>query len=683
MKVTDFHSTFTESHHRNAKRQADRNRTPSVLEEEGLIKHTRRLAAEPLKIDELIMFRKLVRSWLRVYAMAEGRLKNEQYSAFYIEDVREGIKKGQGVIKWWDGTTSKGCGYRWYSELRPILQRLLSIFWASLTLVVIAVQVKTLLVTMKIVDAVSIKIFTSGWQPLVIAGCTYITLGYAFFILTWATKRLMAGRGNLLVRGRNTSALSLSYYAQFSISVSAPLAYYTLQFLFPRMQAGETSGPGVKTAFYEAYGSKVQAFGATSVFSLVVPVILTLFVLLQVCGIYNRMLRVTGLSWLSFDTDIKVSDGTHSDISLGKKILMDRRTVIEDAIKYKAQKENRKRSLFVSSSSHAVDAGNGNSVTEVAAKVNEEESRSGWGVVFNRTFNAWTDGSFREPLISNLDCEKNDEEAMLESEDEEIAKMANEVWDTHARQISEDDRQYQDTVTAVEGDRKREYTFIPEEDDFAKSHNIQSREEESEGQKQQKDPSLPDWVEDSTKAKEKIEQKGICPKEDSRTVMGESSGAVDDLMKLVGSSETPGPMAEASRGHQILEGLELHSWVEKFTSSGRSGLWRRRWFVFNKSTGNLEYYRYTGKEKKAKLLQKDGQVPDEAQLKIDGLVDVRYIREVSQKSGEERRLNIDAGPKRKLKLRFASASEGNHWKEQLELWKEHQDQLHRKPQRAV
>ncbi len=83
------------------------------------------------------------------------------------------------------------------------------------------------------------------------------------------------------------------------------------------------------------------------------------------------------------------------------------------------------------------------------------------------------------------------------------------------------------------------------------------------------------------------------------------------------------------------------------------------------------------------MLQNDGQVPDEAQLKIDGLVDVRYIRELSQKSGEERRLNIDAGPKRKLKLRFASASEGSHWKEQLELWKEHQDQLHRKPQRAV
>ena len=35
--------------------------------------------------------------------------------------------------------------------------------------------------------------------------------------------------------------------------------------------------------------------------------------------------------------------------------------------------------------------------------------------------------------------------------------------------------------------------------------------------------------------------------------MGESSGAVDDLMKLVGSSEIPRPMAEASRGHQILE----------------------------------------------------------------------------------------------------------------------------------
>ena len=141
-------------------------------------------------------------------------------------------------------------------------------------------------------------------------------------------------------------------------------------------------------------------------------------------------------------------------------------------------------------------------------------------------------------------------------------------------------------------------------------------------------------------------------------MVGRGTIVVDDLVAHV----TP---AEAV----VAEGLELAGWVEKFS---RVKGWRLRWFRFNESSGNLEYYRFDGSAKEREAL---GMAPPpQAMLSIDGVIDLHYVAEVSLKPGEDRRLNIDAGPKRKFKLRFPSDPIGKHWCEQLLVWRDHHEQ---------
>ena len=62
------------------------------------------------------------------------------------------------------------------------------------------------------------------------------------------------------------------------------------------------------TAFFKAYGQKVEAVGGAGTFSLFFPLLMVILAVLQACGIYNRILRCTGLSWLAFDTDVVLDE---------------------------------------------------------------------------------------------------------------------------------------------------------------------------------------------------------------------------------------------------------------------------------------------------------------------------------------------------------------------------------------
>ena len=102
---------------------------------------------------------------------------------------------------------------------------------------------------------------------------------------------------------------------------------------------------------------------------------------------------------------------------------------------------------------------------------------------------------------------------------------------------------------------------------------------------------------------------------------------MDDLVAHV----TP---AEAVGG-----GLELVGWSRSSQGVAPALV------PLNESSGNLEYYRFDGSAKE----RRPGMAPPpQAMLSIDGVIDLRYVAEVSLKPGEDRRLNIDAGPKRKL-----------------------------------
>ncbi len=93
-------------------------------------------------------------------------------------------------------------------------------------------------------------------SPFAIAVLVAGALGYVAAVLAWATAQLTTARANVLVPGRCTSALALSYYARAAMSVTPSLLFFVLGSLFPSAIA-DGSGPGAKTAFYNAYGETV------------------------------------------------------------------------------------------------------------------------------------------------------------------------------------------------------------------------------------------------------------------------------------------------------------------------------------------------------------------------------------------------------------------------------------------
>jgi len=107
-------------------------------------------------------------------------------------------------------------------------------------------------------------------------------------VLGWATARLEMSRENLLVPGRCTSALALSYYARFCLGIAAPLLFITLQLLFPDLEANGYRGAGRQTAFYKVYGSQVVLNGITRNLALYVPTLLVVLVLLQAFKVHRK-----------------------------------------------------------------------------------------------------------------------------------------------------------------------------------------------------------------------------------------------------------------------------------------------------------------------------------------------------------------------------------------------------------
>ena len=120
--------------------------------------------------------------------------------------------------------------------------------------------------------------------------------------------------------------------------------------------------------------------------------------------------------------------------------------------------------------------------------------------------------------------------------------------------------------------------------------------------------------------------------------------------------------------------LEWHAWAERFT--GRATGWHRRWLVFNAARGTFESHRFKGSARAAAALVANGQAPERGQLKIESIVDLRFVRgedAISQKHGEPRRVNIKTGGGLH-KLRFYDGATGTCWRNQLQMWRDEYQQ---------
>ena len=333
----------------------------------------------------------------------------------------------------WDGRRSGWWGYTWHVSC-DLRGEVTALGMGLLTLVLLAAEVDTLLSGRDI-----FRLDTTGWHPL--TGVRLVTLGYAALVLGWATTHLLAGRENLLVAGRRTSSLTLSFYAQSALGLSAPLLFYALEFLFPTMRkSGDDDdpsyGPGARTAFFKAYGTRVQQFGGAGMFSLFFPLLMVIFVFLQACGIYNRLLSCTGLSWLSFDAGVVVSDEAHPDIALGKRLLKKKREAVAVDVKYKRSQNQRLNNNNPSMDKDAL----------WRPKPPPRQHSSCLGCLFSGggggSGGQWNEqGLLREPLIGGggggggTNPYSGDAEAG-------VGGAYDDIWDDHAARISEDNRRY-------------------------------------------------------------------------------------------------------------------------------------------------------------------------------------------------------------------------------------------------
>jgi hypothetical protein len=168
------------------------------------------------------------------YKMAEGRVEQTKITAYYYDDLVEATKRTDGIkrIKWSFAPESTEWEYTWHILVVPVLYRCLSVVCAMLSLFSYLGVIGTMNGVGPGVSVYFLAVHDSSSSGSGICVFILLTLGYVAYVTMWSLFQMRLSGFMELLPGQLTTAKSLSTNSRVVSSLSTPLGFFYLGWIF-------------------------------------------------------------------------------------------------------------------------------------------------------------------------------------------------------------------------------------------------------------------------------------------------------------------------------------------------------------------------------------------------------------------------------------------------------------------